>query len=225
MDGTRFDTLLRGLTATKSRRNAVVGLLGGTFGLFAMTESEAKRKKHKKKKHRGGSPPASPPPSPPPGPTPFADATCVGTGERLTGYREAQTFLALHSGQLTSATVFLAENIGGVDLDIEIWSVDEMNVPNGRLARTTITGIPETVFPGPSRRVDATFASPATVVQGLRYGLVVSGVSFDYSLEAATGPNCPGGIAYFQNDMGSSWVRWDDPNPRYFIHFETIVSV
>ena len=117
--------------------------------------------------------------------------------------------------------MFLESNIGGVDLDIEIWSVDEMNVPNGRLARTTMASIPETVSPGP-RRLDATFAAPATVVQGLRYALVVSGVAFDYWLEAATGPNCPGGIAYFQYGMGSPWVQWDQP--AYYIHFETIVS-
>jgi hypothetical protein len=62
MDGSQFDTLLRGLTIASSRRGAVVGLLGGTLGLLGLTESEAKHKKKHHKKKKGSSPPASPPP-------------------------------------------------------------------------------------------------------------------------------------------------------------------
>ena len=61
MDGAQFDTLLRSLTATSSRRGAAVGLLGGVVSMLGLTESEAKHKKHKnhnKKKRRGGSPPS-----------------------------------------------------------------------------------------------------------------------------------------------------------------------
>jgi hypothetical protein len=66
MDGSQFDTLLRGLTIARSRRGAVVGLLGGALGVLGLTKSEAKHKKKKKKK--GGSPPVSPPASPPASP-------------------------------------------------------------------------------------------------------------------------------------------------------------
>jgi hypothetical protein len=70
LDGSQFDTLLRGLTTAKSRRGAVLGLVGGAIGLLRLTESEAKhKKKHKKKKSRG-SPPAPPPTSPPSPPPP-----------------------------------------------------------------------------------------------------------------------------------------------------------
>jgi hypothetical protein len=58
MDGSQFDTLLRGL---RPRRGALLGLLGGTLGLLGLTESEAKHRKHKHKSRGGGSPPASPP--------------------------------------------------------------------------------------------------------------------------------------------------------------------
>jgi hypothetical protein len=52
MDGTHFDTLLRGLTATRSRRGTVVGLLGGVFGLLGRGAAEAKHHKKKHKKHK-----------------------------------------------------------------------------------------------------------------------------------------------------------------------------
>src|SRR4051794_33582316 len=88
MDNERFDGWVRGLTTTRSRREAVVGLLGGGLGLLSLTESEAKH--HKKKKKRGGgsppvsppgSPPASPPGSPPTGCTPQCqDRECGDDG-------------------------------------------------------------------------------------------------------------------------------------------------
>ena len=81
MDGAQFDTLLHGLTTAKSRRSAVVGLLGGALGLVGSTASKAKHHKKKKKKKKGGTPPATPP-SPPSPPTPpstcTADANCSG---------------------------------------------------------------------------------------------------------------------------------------------------
>src|SRR4051794_2315536 len=61
MDGSQFDTLLRGLTIAKSRRGALLGLLGGTLGLLGPRETEA-RHHHKKHKKKGGSPSISPPP-------------------------------------------------------------------------------------------------------------------------------------------------------------------
>src|SRR3954468_17065074 len=61
MDGSQFDTLLRGLTRARSRRGAMVGVLGSALGLLGVTESQAKHHKRKHKKKHGGSPPASPP--------------------------------------------------------------------------------------------------------------------------------------------------------------------
>src|SRR5262249_23183307 len=64
MDGAQFDTFLKGLTVARSRRGAVVGLVGALAGLIDLGASRAKHKKKKKKK--AGSPPVSPP-SPPAG--------------------------------------------------------------------------------------------------------------------------------------------------------------
>lgn len=64
MDGSQFDTLLRGLTSSRSRRGALLGLLGGAVGLLGLTKVEAKHKKKKHRKKGGGSPPVSPPPPP-----------------------------------------------------------------------------------------------------------------------------------------------------------------
>ena len=40
MDEIRFDALARSLTATGSRRRAVVAALGGTFGLFGLADAD-----------------------------------------------------------------------------------------------------------------------------------------------------------------------------------------
>lgn len=78
MDADRFDAVLRVLSTSPSRRDAVRILSAlGLAGLLGLTEVEAKRKKKKKKKHKGGSssPPVVPPsPPPPPVPPPF----CAG---------------------------------------------------------------------------------------------------------------------------------------------------
>ena len=55
MDGTRFDSLTRILTDSRSRRGALASLLGGTLGLVGLTQTEARKKKPcppcKKRKH------------------------------------------------------------------------------------------------------------------------------------------------------------------------------
>ena len=48
----RFDSWVRGLTTARSRRSALVGLIGGGLGLLSFGESEAK--KHKMKKGKEG---------------------------------------------------------------------------------------------------------------------------------------------------------------------------
>ncbi len=59
MDGSQFDSLLRRLSATRSRRGALIGLLTGSLGLLGLTETEAKHRKKKHKKKGGGSLPVS----------------------------------------------------------------------------------------------------------------------------------------------------------------------
>jgi hypothetical protein len=234
MDGSQFDTLLRGLTTARSRRGAVVGLLGGTLGLFGLTETEAKHKHKKHKKHKkppgSGSPPASPPVSPPPSPPASpppgriatADATCGASGGRVIGLRQAQTFLALRSGQLTSATVFLSTNDSGADIDVEIWSTDGAGAPREVLAGVAIADVPATDAPGgdPPRRLSATFSGPATVVAGLRYAVVITGPDGSFGLDGARGNPCPDGNAFFASARNEA-LRSD---PNLDLHFETIVT-
>src|SRR5262245_17304474 len=106
MDGSQFDTLLRRLTTSRSRRGAMVGLLAGAVSLLGMAETEAKHKKKKKKKtqpstvqvtlclngqtltvpesavasllSQGATEGACPPPSPPPPCVPESLATTCG---------------------------------------------------------------------------------------------------------------------------------------------------
>jgi hypothetical protein len=134
----------------------------------------------------------------------MADAACVAKGDRITGARLAQTFRALHTGQLTSASIFLDENQAGVDLDVEIWSVGETGAPSTMLAGTTLIDLPATTAPGP-HQLTATFAAPASVVQGLRYALVVQGPSGQYIwLGSASSPR-PEGSGFFANQPGDPW--------------------
>ncbi len=60
MDGSAFDRHVRAVMQARSRRGALLGLVGGAFGLLGVTATEAKHHKKKKKK-KGNSPPASPP--------------------------------------------------------------------------------------------------------------------------------------------------------------------
>ncbi len=70
MDANRFDTLLRALTAARSRRGALAAVVGSTLGLLRLAETTAKHRKHKKHKKRSSPLPLPlPPPPPPPLPT------------------------------------------------------------------------------------------------------------------------------------------------------------
>src|SRR5262245_30741817 len=57
MDTERFDSWVRTLATTRTRRGALLGLLGGGVGLAGVAVVEAKGHKKKHKKHGGGSAP------------------------------------------------------------------------------------------------------------------------------------------------------------------------
>jgi hypothetical protein len=220
MDGNGFDHWTVAWAALSTRRHTLRTLSGlGLAGLLDLREGDAKKHKKHKKKHGKGSPPASPPASPPPGPIATADASCVCTGTEGFGYRVAQTFRALRSGQLTSATIYLGENTDGVDLDVEIRSVDETGARSALLAGTTIINVPATVFPGP-RRLTATFPTPAAVVEELRYALVVSGPLAAFGWQASDTDPCPEGAVYYKNTSADAWIS----AATFDLHFETIVT-
>ena len=225
MDGSQFDTLLQGLTAARSRRGALVGLLGGAVGLFGLKESEAKHKKkhkHKKPPPPVSPPPVSPPPSPPPSPVALADATCGATGGRIIGLRQAQTFPALRSGQLTSATVFLATNDSGADIDVEIWSTDGAGASSAVLAGVAIADVPATDVSVGIRRA----ASPRPLVARRRSSRACATPWSSPDRIPALGWTdffgnpCPNGNAFFSS-LRNGPFRSD---ANLDLHFETIVT-
>jgi ABC-type uncharacterized transport system permease subunit len=73
----------------------------------------------------------------------------------------------------------------GMDFDIEIWTVDENDLPDTFLAGTVITNVPATSFPGP-RQLTATFFTPAPLVSGTPYALVITkGDNADFNVSGA----------------------------------------
>ena len=81
MDTERFDGWVRALTTARTRRSALVSLVGGGLGLVGFAAAEAKKHKKKKKKRGNVPPPASPPPASPPTAICVPDppsATCAG---------------------------------------------------------------------------------------------------------------------------------------------------
>jgi hypothetical protein len=215
MGRTRFNRLARSLTAAGSRRQTFA-VLAGSLGLLSFVQRDAAEarkkcppcKKRKQGKCKGKKPdgtlcaggacqsgscvPAAA------GPVTAADAACPGPYPTNTLHpRNAQTFRALRSGQLTSASVAIYLNPEGADFDMEIWSVNQANAPNAVLAGTTIANVPETVAPGP-RTLTGTFAAPATVVAGLRYALVITGQPGQSFGLLANGSNpCPDGMLFY----------------------------
>jgi hypothetical protein len=211
MDSARFDSLTRTLIAAGSRRQALAALVG-SLGLLGWhgTENAAahnplktckkksgqqKKKCLKKAKQHNATHTAALPPA---GPVTTADAAChFPPGAGHGGARVAQTFRALRSGHLTSASVLLVENLDGASFDLEIWSVNAANVPSTVLAGTTIANVPATEFWEPRRPLSGTFSAPPAVVAGLRYALVVTGPmsQFDslFSLQVGGDASCTDG--------------------------------
>lgn len=188
----QVDTLIRSLGKGSSRRNVLLGL--PTAALMVVvgrlsegTDAAQHHKNHrhhkdtkprKRKRQRGDTPlvqtPEETPPPPPPGPQTTADALCAPAGSPAgftASRRFAQSFVALRSGALTSASVRMSINSEGADFELEIRNVDASGTPTNVLASTSITDVPRTAFNEPPRSITGTFASPANVVAGQSYAL------------------------------------------------------
>lgn len=199
-----------------TRRRNLVGLLGLIGMVHTVSSDNAAAGKKKRKRKRKHKKPTTPPP------VARADATCIATGGYSNKVRLAQTFRALRSGQLTSATVFLRRNVAGNDFDVEIWSVDQTNAPGDVLAGITIANVPVLALADPPRRLTATFSTPATVTAGLRYALVIAGAEpGTYSLELGPNNPCPDGISFYGDTPNGPLVASITGTD---IHFETIVT-
>lgn len=206
---------------TPINRRRSLGLLGvlGIAGAGLADEALAGKKRKKRKHKVRTSPPPTPPTPPAPGPVSYADARCDATGVSSNEVRAAQTFRALRSGQLTSATFYLYDVSAGVTLDVEIWSVDGSGKPNTVLAGATVSPVPETLELMP---LTVTFAGPATVAVGLRYALVVTRTSGGATALAQNyGNPCPDGQAF--TAPSSTSVAFS-PDGSYDFRFETVVT-
>ena len=234
----RFDALTQSLTVARSRRHAFAVTLGGVLSALGCATTEAKKKKkclpckkRKQGKCKGAKPdgavcaggtcqsgrcvPASP------GPVTTADAACLSKHTSFSGHlRNAQTFRALRSGQLTSASVELYHNDEGADFDMEIWSVNAANEPSAVLAGTTIANVPATIPPGP-RTLTGSFAAPATVVAGIRYALVIAGrVNQSSGIYGLPADECPDGIWFFATTPSGAFTA----SPGNDLGFATFVT-
>jgi hypothetical protein len=222
MDMDRFDVLAARLTTHLSRRQGL-GLIGllGLAGMASAADADAGKKRKKRRRKKPPKPQAPGGPVGPAGPVARADASCIGTDTNTqvgaTDDRVAQTFRAVRTGQLTSASVFLALNAATIDIDVEIWSVNQQNLPQTVLAGATLARVPA-ITPGANQRLTATFATPAAVIAGTRYALVVTKPRPAGFTASITNP-CADGMVLTMDLLGGPFVPYTPAD----MHFETVV--
>jgi hypothetical protein len=112
-----------------------------------------------------------------PQPATLQDASCTAAGPSTLGFaanqRAAQTFFAQLSGQLVTAQVQLTKNDGTTgDYSATINTVDNNGVPTNTVLATAV--IPNANVVVGSSTATFNFASPATIVGGAQYALVIS---------------------------------------------------
>jgi hypothetical protein len=137
-----------------------------------------------------------------------------GTEYGGTGARSAQTFTALNSGKVTSAQVYLyRETPFTTDVTVQIASVDALGVPTENVLATTT--IPFCAIPvgQPGEPVIASFDSPAAVVAGQQYALVLStpgGSDGLYGWRFKNGDPLPNEQPWADQQDGHVWETYDD---------------
>ena len=136
------------------------------------------------------------------------DAQCPGPGNGFItsdgNGRDAQTFSARHSGPLVRARVTVNKPVGTTgDYILKITAVDGSGVPtNNTLAGTVV---PDSTVPGGQSEITGTFGSPARVVDGQQYALVVARPN-STSLQVAVNTNNPcSGKAFSSNTQTGSF--------------------
>jgi hypothetical protein len=137
------------------------------------------------------------------------DASCMlPTGSTLTpnngNLEVAQTFTALHTGNLATAQATLT-NVSGSTLPwlLQIAATDGSGLPGSALASVSV---PNTLAASAEGIVSGTFGSPAHVTAGTLYALIISrpGAGI-YGVSDGGGDPCPG-QAYYQNTVGGPFV-------------------
>jgi hypothetical protein len=213
MTSRHFGELRPSLASGLSRRHLLAGLSGGLLALRSLVagvgDVNARNSKRKKKrragKRRQGQQPSAPPPSS--GPVTRTDATCVGPSDRGISFdgdgRMAQTFTALGSGQLARADLQirkLEETFG--DYILQLGAVDAFAVPTDEvLAATSVANF---TVPDGESTVSFVFATPAAVVAGTRYALVLTRPGSNQLVWTGHGGDTCGGRAFLsvtQNEV------------------------
>lgn len=119
--------------------------------------------------------------------------------------REAQTFTAQATGDLTTAQVDVTKGGTPADWIMHINAVDGTGIPtNAILASATI---PDSTVPSGPSIITGNFASPAPVVAGQPYALVVTRPGSD-SLTVGTrsGDDCPGQL-FISSSQGGTFMQ------------------
>lgn len=139
------------------------------------------------------------------------DANCPGPAEssfQIEGSaRAAQTFVALGSGKLVSASVVVDENPSGSpggNYVVSVNTTTSSGFPTNTKLATAV--IPDASVPSGQSTQTARFPSPATVVAGRRYALVVTRpAAQQFGLGIREGNDCPAGVAYLSFGQTAPW--------------------
>jgi hypothetical protein len=190
METSHVTALLRPLSAAVSRRGVCAALSSGllaTLGSpFGSGEAAAKQKnRHQKqrkkrvRRRKRNNRRHSLPPTAPSGPVVQVDATCVrppedsGLATTNPEKRLGQTFTALASGLLVQAELPISKiSTSTGDYVLQLGTVDVAGVPTNAVLATT--SVANTAKPPGTSLVAFTFASPASVVAGTTYALILS---------------------------------------------------
>jgi hypothetical protein len=202
MDQHHSTTLTRALSSTPCRRDFLHGLTAAVLRLSTLRQPDpaAAKNKHRqrrKNRKRKPQPPTSPPSSSPtpPGRTTRVDATCSGAelsggGNRDGNFRIAQTFTTLTSGLLVTAELPIIKEAGSDgDYALRLSPLGAGVPTDVVLAETTVTNASVPSGGPEGAPVTFTFGTPASVVAGTQYALVL------------TRPG--GGLLQWRGDLGN----------------------
>jgi hypothetical protein len=157
-------------------------------------------------------------------------------------FANGQTFTVEHTGMLTGARVHVAKWGNPGDLMVQIANVDTASgypaVPEDVLASTTIpaSSLPNTGNVGVFPTVDIVFDSPASVVAGKQYALILKATGGGFlaqtmyiqEMSAGNSPNdsYAGGVRIFQRDpFGSPPGQWQSDLESLGVSFDTIFGI
>lgn len=222
MNSGYFDSLSRSLTIAPTRRTILLTVGGGLIGLAGLhageDDSAAKRagRKRRQRKRRqkrqdrddGDQPP---PPPPPPAPLVRADARCFGSSDVDFGAAEntrlAQTFTALSSGALVRAEIAIAKFEDALDeWFLRVSPVDANGRPTDDILAESVVSDANVPL-GPSTIVAFPFTSPASVVAGTTYALVLFRGEF-FFWGKRDGDICPGS-GFLSSDESPPFITTD----------------